>query len=121
MIFVSDLWKVSDVCVGGALQEQPHHADDGDGLQLPGRSRLVPQLGQVLGFSFPCAPVWCDDFLNIQILILSRRLIKHVNEMEENIFLSYSSPSCYLAALHSKEEQVWPPTCPPPSPPPACP
>ena len=77
-------------------------------------------LDRFLDFHSP-DPVWYDDFQNIQIIILSRRLIKHVNEMEENIFLSYSSPSCYLAALHSKEAQVWPPTCPPPSPPPACP
>ena len=61
MMICGEGMKVSDVCVGGALQEQPHHADDGDGLQLPGRSRLVPQLGQVLGFSFSCS----DDFLNI--------------------------------------------------------
>ena len=27
--------------------------------------------------------------------------------MDEGVFLSYSSPSCYLAALHSDEEQVF--------------
>ena len=52
MMICGEGMKVSDVCVGGALQEQPHHADDGDGLQLPGRSRLVSQLGQASLLTF---------------------------------------------------------------------
>ena len=38
--------------LGGALQDQPHHAHHGDGLQLPGRTCLVSQLGQAF-FVFP--------------------------------------------------------------------
>ena len=40
------------LCLGGALQEQPHHVDHGDGLQLPGRSRLVSQPGQASLLTF---------------------------------------------------------------------
>ena len=47
------------------------------------------------------------DELMLEITIFYGRLIKHVNAMDENIFLSYSSPSCYLAALHNDHEQVF--------------
>ena len=94
-------------CPGGALQEQPHHADDGDGLQLPGRACLVPQLGQACCFSSSNSELemLCVNWLSDPIFF--GRLIKHVNEMDEGVFLSYSSPSCYLAALNSDPGQVF--------------
>ena len=58
------------------------------------------------GMLFVFIPYYvCVNWLSDPILF--GRLIKHVNEMDEGVFLSYSSPSCYLAALNSDPGQVF--------------
>jgi len=88
MYIMRDGYNFENCILGVPLQKQPHHADDGHGLQLPGSSRLVYQLGQVLTYCHHHHHhVW---FFNWDIIIITNISLGLADQVGQ---ASFSSPN----------------------------